>query len=517
MAIDTAMPRCKIEVQKAITQPDRKGSTALGTVKGDILDLTPYLGDSGAVMAHRSMRSPVGGFEITFPDKPFKDGTSIVDSLYGLLEPMDRVTLRMARNQSAYPGVDPPIIMRGFVRSVARQEAMDGGGRPHRTIVVRGDDYGCLLELVTINFWGGAALGAGTGGSNAGDTTMLSMLLTRLELDGAPVTLKKYVEQLVEKMINQDMLDKMQLHQMDGARTDPRIERIKPEITVTQGNVEVHHAMAGDGTILNKIKQFVDSPWNEFFLEDRWSPDGDPNEGPVRIKDDGPVLVIRPTPYKDKNGSWVVLEGEQSPAQADPPIVEIQDTFARVIQVNYQRSDMDVGNIYIALSQSIPGTYNQKRVEAWQTQANSLVDDPRVHKYLYGARPLEVNSYLLPNEVSRALHIQAQEIQRNEPSMLAWYNSHWHWLRDAYVDNPLFEHGSMTVQGNEQLKIGTYYTLTRGQFTSTHYITDVIHQFLPFQKYTTTVQFIRSDNYIKRLKSEKPAVLMEGHKGVYSA
>ena len=65
------------------------------------LDLTPFLGESGAISVTKGIYDQAGGFSVTFPDK-VEPQTG--ESLYTIIEPMDCIEIRAARSPSVSPG-----------------------------------------------------------------------------------------------------------------------------------------------------------------------------------------------------------------------------------------------------------------------------------------------------------------------------------------------------------------------------------------------------------------------------
>src|SRR5690606_5047312 len=114
-----------------------------------------YLGDQGSVRVVKSVREPAGGFTVTFPDQHDQEGG---DTVYGLVEPMDLIEIRMAADAFKHPrpsrdSVAPrtyPIMMRGFVSSVSRVQSMGGDGKPQRAVTISGQDYGKIWQIVQV-------------------------------------------------------------------------------------------------------------------------------------------------------------------------------------------------------------------------------------------------------------------------------------------------------------------------------------------------------------------------------
>src|SRR5437868_3038552 len=83
------------------------------------IDLTPFC-DQLPITVSKSVRDPAGSFAITLVDRVNVDGQ---DTVYGLIEPMDLIEIRMAGDGFKYGG-SAPVLMRGFVSEVRRSQAM---------------------------------------------------------------------------------------------------------------------------------------------------------------------------------------------------------------------------------------------------------------------------------------------------------------------------------------------------------------------------------------------------------
>lgn len=118
----TASPRCTVRLFKTIGRETIDGQSAVSSryqSKDDYIDLTPFLNPGSSVRTSKSVREPAGGFTITFADKAqesfgsatgFTIGTEL-ESVYGLVEPMDVVEIRMWNGMGPAPA-EYPIIMR---------------------------------------------------------------------------------------------------------------------------------------------------------------------------------------------------------------------------------------------------------------------------------------------------------------------------------------------------------------------------------------------------------------------
>ncbi len=101
--------------------------------------------------------------------------------------------------------------------------------------------------------------------------------------------------------------------------------------------------------------------------------------------------------------------------------------------------------------------------------------------------------------------------------MIAWWQNRNNELKLLNRDNSVFEDGSATMKGSELLVPGQYMKLTRGALTSTSYVVQVDHIFMPFQGWTSTVQFIRGDGFLMRDKYAGNPFWAEGRSGPYGS
>jgi hypothetical protein len=489
--MNTYMPGIRIMLTKSIVRPERV-SIGFGARPGDSIDITDWLGESGYVVTSKDLYSPTGIFEIAFPDTV---QVPRLDSIYEIIEPMDRINIHFARNRHEYAGGLLPIVMRGFVRDLQRTEVMGEDGKPHRRVLVRGADYGIFGDLAIMSTWHASAMGR---------SYVPQILQMAFGLRHGGMTIKEFVDDVLEYLINQQIRD---LQYASGQPSppgppNPNTTGIPPLLgdtaSVTAGSVHINGADSFDGTAWGYLHKYINSPWNELFIE----------EGA-----DAPYLVFRPTPWKTLAGDWIDNLGQAVAA------VEVEDTFDFVRSANYRRTDHHVVNLVWAPWTTTAAPPLAVYANLMSTASPELYF-PTQHynsaERLYGFRMLQ---HPVSTQPDVATHTQGNHISEHRQAMDNLYNwslLHSRWLRDANWDNVLFEEGELAVRGNERAKIGTYYTLTRGRLRFTHYLTRVTHQFRPYQAFTTTLGFIRSTNFYERLRAPRPPFLLEGKKGAYA-
>lgn len=481
MAVKTFTPRCKILLSKNIEYgPDvsaRKSSTTE-------IDITPFLGDAGEVTVAKSIYSPMGSFVIQVPDKPMPlidvpgdlAGRHGGDTLYGLIEPMDYVEIRMARFPTA--GGDLPIVMRGFVREVMRSEVMGPGGRPRRVVVVSGNDFGLLFSNYQITSLEGLI---------KGDAMMLSyyQMAQRLGLHLDTVPISEFYQRIVDDIIN-PYLAKIAAAPLGD---------IKVDSSVTAFGMYLNAVDPMDKSIWNLMLREADTHFNELFIEDR---------------DDGVYLVYRPVPWRDLKGAYIPQRGQKVETGV------IEQHIRDVISLTASRDDFEVANQYF-VKPTIGALFDYTQLLQTMHSGEVIVDDHRnCDPLLYGARRNEISirqvplAYESPNtDKPEAVH------QRNETNMVEFAKERLKTFKELNWDNAVFEHGTIAFRGDETVKPGNYIRLTRGQLRPEYYAYAVTHRFAPFRQFVTVAQFVRGTGYVERIKLEGQPNLLEAKGGVY--
>ena len=306
-------PEVQVWLHKTIQRKTTNGKDAVsqrfqGRAQDQKIDLTPYLGEGAGVQTTKGVREPAGGFALALVDKP--DGTEgSFESLYGLVEPMDMIEIRARHAPPTSPGA-VPIIMRGFVTQVSRQEAVDGEGRPQRRVIISGQDFGKVWQIIQISYHAGYLVGqsfiSGFG------------LFEQYGFEAKTVqSSKEFFEGIIAKVIN-PFIDKML-----PANT-PMPRSLTAEVSVPGGTISPA-IQTQQGSIYEMLRYFGDvGPWNEMYVEDR---------------EDGVYAVYRPNPYMDATTGELIQPDAPEPTYVDVPAED-------VMAISVSRSDMDVANDY---------------------------------------------------------------------------------------------------------------------------------------------------------------------------
>lgn len=435
-----------------------------------VISLERYLGDQGNVRVTKSVREPAGSFSITFSDRINIDA---FDTVYGLIEPMDLVEIRMA-GTSASESRQVPVMMRGFVSSIRRTETMGNDGRPQRAIVVSGQDYGKIWQILQVFFMPNAP--------DSGNLITSFPFFARFGLSMKTMRADEFVREVFEKVVNPYIVE---MGAQDGNPNDSALRTITPDIQISDGVVSPFGAGAWQGgTIHSLLHEHCDvGPWNELYIEDR---------------DSGPFVVYRPNPFKTADGrSYVqpVLDGKE-------PITTVIGRD-EIVSMSVERTDANVANYFWVDAPRFALNYSETlRAMTYQGDPGSFFveDYGNVNPKLYGTRKMFESTQQGGNDETDSGNGTKAGSGRTAGynNAVEWINARRQALVDQNKDNVIFEIGTMRVKGNENIRAGSYVRVNNGMMTPEFYGVTVQHDYLPFQGYFTTINFERGTGFIDR-------------------
>ncbi len=436
------------------------------------IDLAPFLGEFGSVSVTKSIRDPAGGFSVTLTDKISGRDQ---DTLYGLIEPMDLIEIRMAGNAYQYSqGSTLPIVMRGFVSDVSRNESMQSNGRPARRVTIRGQDYGKIWQMMQIFM-----LPSAPEGYNA---ITSFPFYARFGLDFNTQPVDQFVGQVFDRIVNPYIQEMAGQGTNDAAKT--RLQTITKDIRASDGMVTPFAIgpWAG-GSIYELLTQHCDiGPWNELYIEDR---------------DAGPYVVYRPNPFMTADSKSFINKQRDD---QEPQFVDI--TRSDIVSMDVKRTDANVANYYWVDNPRLFLNYDPSKLMSYTGSSESFFvrNYGNVNPKLYGTRKMDGHTQL--GDVSERYNGNGTPAgsQRDvdESAFISHVNARRQQLIEQNKDNVVFEHGTMRLKGNERIGAGRYLRLAYGNMTSHYYCVSVTHDFLPLQQFATTVQFDRGTGFIDR-------------------
>lgn len=494
-----AMPEISVRLFKTISRASVDSKTAVSkryAGKDEYIDLTPYLGEGATVRTTKSIREPAGAFSISFMDKANVSGGKI-ESVYGLVEPMDGIEIRMWGGTGKRPS-KLPIVMRGFISSVQRAQAMSGSGKPIRSVMVSGQDYGKIWQMYQVLYFQSYS---------EGKALLTTYALWELFDLKAVNTLKsgQLVSDAITKILN-PFLDNMlpsswPKNLSKGADVMPK--NIIPDITVKRGVVNNSYQNT-QGSIYTILSENTDVPtWNEMYIEDR---------------EDGVFCVYRPIPaLKLTAGVGEFIAKIQSDAP-DPIYCEIDD--GDIQSTNVVRSDANVANFYWVNNtrydlidelqrklQSIP--LNDSKVD--------LSAYPNSSAKFYGTRPMYASTQMTDDSVTSMLSGQTEgDISRNQSVTIPWIDQRRRELVEMNQDNVVLENGSARVKGGQMrpngkdlMRAGDYARFITGNMVWDAYCVNIEHEFIVYSGYTCNINFERGEGFATRIAKQSSPYLTE--------
>lgn len=438
-----------------------------------VIDLTPFFGDQGSVRITKSVREPAGGFVLTFSDKISAEAQ---DTVYGLVEPQDLIEIRMAGEGDKQTSNGPPIMMRGFVSNVRRTETMQGNGRPQRAVIISGQDYGKIWQILQVFFMPNAP---------QGENLITSFpFFARFGLTFNVMPAEQFVQEVFEKVINPYIREMRAQGGNDPAAS--ALMEIKTDMQIADGKVSPFGlgGWAG-GAIYSLLSEHCDlGAWNELFIEDR---------------EDGPYVVYRPNPFMSADGKTYIMPVQPGKEPTFVPIAR-EDIVSMVAD----RSDANVANYFWVDSPRFNLNYSETaRAMAYQGAPETFFvqDYGNVNPKLYGTRKMwEATQQAGRGETNNGNGTYGDARNINEAEAIAWMTKRRLQLIEQNRDNVILESGMMRLKGNEKLRAGVYARLTNGNMESDYYVVSVQHDFIPFGSYTTTINFERGTGFIDRVQ-----------------
>jgi hypothetical protein len=447
----------------------------------DGIDLTPFLGEFSGVHTTKSTRQPMGGFTLRFADQPHK-GKDFLESIYALIEPMDLIQIHMAHSPVALKNQALPLVMRGFVSTVIRQQGMSDRG-PQRFITVSGHDFAKVLQIYRVNY--------------LPYTEMSHLALSEFKFFqsfapdavGKSMTGNDFVRQVVERIVNPYMADITALANAErlGAKV---INQWQAEASI-EGSVSPYAVSSfTDESLYGIMRSVLDiGAFNELYLEDT---------------EEAPVLVVRPIPFKDIGGDFI----QGSAESLDVSSVDVQN-------MNVSRSDEGVANYFwVPNNRMAMQTNMDQQAIAAHGSIDSFVrlDYLNCDKSFYGVRKMSAETAMGDELETWSNASRVANLQKETDYALTWQEKRRKLLADMNQDNVVFERGSLRLRGNEAIKAGMYLRFLSGinqSYVGQAYAHTVSHDFLPFNGFFTTVHIDRGTGFIDRAQTPGSPYLAE--------
>lgn len=390
-----------------------------------VYDLTPYILQ---VNTHKSLAEPMGQWSLLL---------TMEKSWHRILSNMDYVEIKMSRTG------DPKFIMRGFVTNKRRTKVIDRSGKIRRTITINGNDYGKLVQKYEVYYVANIP-GQLTPSSdvNPGPQITGTEAQTNLgilpNMSDAVTPLNKLIPSIIESTIT-PWIKAMQ------AET-PNIPLLRPLVQVLDDYALSWITLQSmSGSIASVIDQYANLPWCEWFVFDA---------------QDGPIIMHRNTPFKDKNGKYIFAESALG-TEWWPSVTIINED---IIEDDMGSSDAETYDYFF----TYPSLFTQGDLEYKaaitsggdmfgngtdaEKTANegddSFPSNPKFNKayiYRYGLQIMSKSSPAIPvlNFGVDSLQVQLS-VKMNM------------WLYKAYGWAPDMLNGTLRLKGDPSITIGRY-------------------------------------------------------------
>jgi len=494
----TASPQISLRLYKTISRTTIDGQSAVSARyqgKDEYIDLSPFLNQGSSVRTSKSVREPAGGFSITFADKPQSSwqgdfsamvglpGTTELESIYGLVEPMDLIEIRMWGGVGPAP-TEYPIIMRGYVSAIHRGQAMTESGQPQRSVTITGQDYGKIWQMFQVIHLAAYA-----------ERQALLTNFSLWEMFGVTAVNAMKASEFVRKMV-----DKVINPHMDGFM--PKNTKMPRKID-TGDSISVKHGVVNNsyqamqGSIYDILKFHGDvGVWNELYTEDR---------------EDGVHCVYRAIPALHLSLPKGAKDRKIQDDAPDPIYCEIEDHLIKSVAIS--RSDANVANFYWVNNSRFDLIDDMQRKLASIPADDgkvSLKEYPNTAVKYYGVRPMYAETQQGDDGITNYNSgLPEKEQDARSKQQESWLDRRRRHMLEMNRDNVVLERGSAAVKGGlmrpdgkEVMKAGDYARFKTGRITWDAYVVQIDHEFLPFQSYTETLTFERGENFATRTSKE---------------
>ncbi|MHB1418302.1 MAG: hypothetical protein ACYCX4_01755 [Bacillota bacterium] len=413
------------------------------TVQNEAKDLTP---DFVKFTTHKGLGEPTGTWSIILKSRKDNQGKTWFDKI----RPQDMVVIRFAR--LAKNKAKPPVIMRGFVDNVRETYAIDDQGKPHRAILINGRDYGKLLLVIKVYY--------------LYELDPVASLLNdnRLEANfGIPsgeLKPNQFIELVNEKIILPE-ITKMQ-------KFNKYLMPLEIAASVADYyRVNTFQVQAFAGSVWNLMDYYSNIPWCELFV----------TEGET-----APLLIFRPTPFKNRSGQYTQSGGTITEVPISKRDIETMDlgysdneaysyfftyaTQALISKIAFKAESVQLQSIEEGRNTSTP--------------SNPTILEESLNKY--GFRPLELESPFIPIlQGNKENEIMPKDVRDMSLRMNKW-------LVDVFGHNQDLRNGTITIKGYEEARIGRCLTIDDKE---EYYIESVDHEVTAFETAKSTLGVTR--------------------------
>ena len=485
-----SQPQLQVRLYKTISRETIDGQSAVSARykgKDEFIDLVPFMQPGSLVRTSKSVREPAGGFSISFADQAQRSmavgaGLSL-ETVYGLVEPMDVVEIRMWGGVGSKP-TDMPVIMRGFVSEVQRQQSIGDNGLPQRQVLVTGMDYGKIWQTFQVIYLAAYA------DREALLTNFHLWELFGIEAQNAQ-SAADFVRTMVQKVINPHIKGFM-----------PENSSMPKEIK-TGDSISVKHGVVNNsyqqmqGSIYDILRFHGDvGVWNELYTEDR---------------QDGVHCVYRAIPALHLSKPKGAKDRKIQDDAPDPVFVPMPDD--QVQSISQARSDSQVANFYWVNNSRFDLIDDMQRklasIPAGDSKV-SLKEYPNTAVKYYGVRPMYAETQQGDDAITNLGTGQDKDKQEARSTQQeAWIDKRRRLMMEMNKDNVVLERGSARVKGGpmrpggkEAMKAGDYATFQMGRVEWDAYVVQIDHEFAPFSGYTTTLYFERGEGFARRTAME---------------
>jgi hypothetical protein len=417
-----------------------------------------------------------GAFQITLLPRARVSESILQPSWLARIQPMSYVEISLW-----VPPRPKQIVMRGFVDTVAESFSIEGG-TPSRSIIIAGRDYGKLTLITRLFYldlpkipqefelfrqWQIGFDSLGTGGRARNQTSAAKRTDTTEQTPGtehpgvvtpagrvearylwtAPEILGVIFERFFEPQFNL-LRDKFFGEKPASPSMSLTQDALDEEMKTFSPQFALRATWQPYTDIWTLLRTYANAPWRELFWEDDHA---------------GPVLVSRPTPWMKEDRSYI------SPIAA-VFTKRFPITGTDIMSMSLARTDEEARNFFFtypgifgafaASAKTIGAAYEGMMGKGELFQDNPVLTRERnVTNFrvggdykIFGLRMAEYPSQYFDYDGN----VVKDEVGKNWKNIREIGKNATRRLVDAYGHGAALENGSITLKGNEDIRLGCY-------------------------------------------------------------
>lgn len=454
MKVNSGQPKCSV-IFKASNRPSIV-TEQIGEADSSVI----------VVSTNKDLNSPSGNFTIVIAPKTDKEKRT----WFEMLEVFDYVEIRM----KGINDDEEKIIMRGLIDSISKSEDYSSG-QPNISITVSGRDLSCLLTDFGVYY-------LHTVSPEDAVKNVIGMLGWNSREGVAPLTMNS--KSVFEFILNKwETCIDIRLNQAGTEWDILTLIKNKSESMFPQAETDLMSVNGFEGSFWNLFSMYQDKPFHELIWYDH---------------DDYSYLVLRPTKYKDSNGSV-------HPRVKDliddeilyPPDFKFDSSF-KVSSTLSKSISNGIYNYYFMMpvhgllpKEALMSLFIGEDLKGSKNPYFQVDKNLPAYSGKYGIRKLETNTNYVRFDIGQHNHRNEEYKKYMKDEFTDLGISMNNTVVSWFLHNAHLIGGNIVIGGTNKAKVGVYVEDSDEKPSMQYYVEGVQNQFTVFGNYLTTLRVTR--------------------------